>query len=190
MSEKSPTDKEKEAPLSQSQIDYDAGKEFLEKGEKAQAANAFHNALLGFEKDNDESGIANASDKLGDLCLENNDFDQALSHWQSAYDICQKTSDRLSLFSIEKKRAKLYWQWKNYEEAISRYLKIIDEYYSNNDPQGTVDTLETLSNIYLESGDKVNAADCLRTAASIHKRFKHNNFHDRLMKKAKEIENN
>jgi tetratricopeptide (TPR) repeat protein len=173
---------------SQSQLDYEGGQEFLKNGKYTEAANAFHNSLIGFQKDNDENGIANASDKLGDICLSKNNFDQALFNWDVAYKIVEKLEDRISLFSIEKKRAKLYWQWKKYEQAIPLYLKIIDEYLLDNNPQGVVDTLETLSEIHLENGDKGKAADCLRTAASIHKTFKHANFEKRLLEKAEEIE--
>lgn len=179
--------KEKEAK-SQAQLDYEGGQEFLKKGDAAQAANAFHNALLGFQQEKNVGGIANASDKLGDICFEKNDFEQAIVNWETAHKICTQESDRTSAFSIEKKRAKLYWQWKKYDQAIALYLGLLDEYHHNNNPQGSVETLETLSQIHLENGSKSKAAECLRTVASIHKNFKHVNFYKRFMERADEIE--
>jgi hypothetical protein len=65
---------------------------------------------------------------------------------------------------------------------------MIDEYSANNNPQGTVTTLETLCEIHLETGNKAGAVDCLKTAANIHKNFSHMNFHDRLMERVAAIE--
>lgn len=183
------TDEENtDIPKSQAQLDYNEGQEFLKKEETSMAANSFHNALLGFQKDNETNGIANVSDKLGDICLMKESYEQALKHWQTTYEICEKANDRISVFSIVKKRAKLYWQWKKYPEAINLHLDMLDEYSANNNPQGSVETLESLCEIYLEKEDKAKAADCLRTAAEIHKNFKHKNFYDRLMARAESIE--
>ena len=178
----------KETPQTPAQKDYAEGQEFLKNKELSMAANAFHNALIGFQKDNDQNGIANSSDKLGDICLLKDEFEKALAYWETTYDICEKASDRMSTFSIVKKRAKLYLQWQQFDKAIELHLEMLDEYSSNNNPQGSVDTLEAMSEIYLAKGDKSKAVDCLRTAAGIHKNFNHVNFHDRLMQRALEIE--
>ena len=58
---------EKATQKTQAQQDYEKGQELLQKREMPQAAAAFHNALVGFEQDGDENGVANASDKLGDI---------------------------------------------------------------------------------------------------------------------------
>ncbi len=182
-----PESKETE-PKSQAQLDYESGQKFLQEDDITQAANAFHNALISFQKDKDENGIANASDKLGDICLKKNNYDQALSNWEIAYKICEKNKDKTSLVSIVKKRANLYRQWNKLDQAIESYLDILDAYHDDNNPQGTVNTLELLSEIYLENGAKNLAIDCLRTAASIHKNFKHNSFADKLLEKATKLE--
>jgi len=48
--------------------DYNKGKELRAAGDEAQAASFFHNALVGFEQNGDDQGVANASDQLGDIC--------------------------------------------------------------------------------------------------------------------------
>jgi len=172
----------------QARQDYEAGQEFLKNSDTSQAANAFHNALIGFEQDGDENGVANASDKLADLCAEKGAIEKALEHLERAYTICNKNFDRFSLFSLEKKKAKLIRQKGDLDQAIELYLAVLDEFTALRDPQGSVDTLETLADIYIEKDDKEKAADAYRMAASIHKSFKHPAQVEELLAKAAELE--
>lgn len=173
-----------EQQKSQARQDYDKGQEHLKKQELALAAAAFHNALLGFEEDADENGVANAADKLGDVCLERKEFAKAISYFDRAYAICQRHTDRFSLFSLERKKARVYGESGDYAKAIDAYMDIIDEYNALRDPRGAVETLETLADLYLQTQEKGKAADCYRTIASIHKNYKHNNFYASYMEKA------
>lgn len=175
-------------PKTQAQQDYAQGQELVKKNEMAQAVASFHNALVGFEQDGDENGIANASDKLGDLCLEKKEYDKALSYFDKAYEICHRNYDRHSLFCLERKKAKVYDESGEYQKAIGAYVEIVDEYNALRDPRGAVESLETLAEIYLKVVEKAKAADCYRTIASIHKNYKHNNFYASYMEKAAAIE--
>ena len=177
-----------EEEKSQAQQDYESGQEFLSNNDLSQAANALHNALIGYEHENNENGIANASDKLGDICALKGDVQKAMEHYDRAYTICEKHSDRFSLFSIEKKKAKLMFDAKEYDKAIEMYLDILDEYSALRNPQGSVTTLETLADIYVKNGNKEKAADSYRMAASIHKNFKHTRHAEKLLKLADEVE--
>lgn len=47
------------------QADYQQGLQFLQDKNYSQAAMALHNALVGYEQQAKEEGIANANDKLG-----------------------------------------------------------------------------------------------------------------------------
>ncbi|MGW8160936.1 MAG: tetratricopeptide repeat protein, partial [Desulfobulbales bacterium] len=73
--------------------DYKAGREFFNQGDYAQAAMSFHNALRGFEEQGNEQGIANASDRLGDVCCAREEYKMALDHYERASDICRKEHD-------------------------------------------------------------------------------------------------
>ncbi|MFA7346468.1 MAG: tetratricopeptide repeat protein [Desulfurivibrionaceae bacterium] len=179
---------EEKEEKSQAQLDYEAGQEFLKNLEPAQAANAFHNALIAFELEGNENGVANASDKLGDICAARGDVATAMTHYDRAYGVCQKHSDRFSLFAIEKKKAKLMYDAKDYDQAIRLYSEVLDEYGALRNPQGSVDTLETLAEIYLAKGDKNRAADAYRTVAAIHKSFKHSRHAEKFLEKAAEVE--
>lgn len=180
--------KQEEKEKSQAQLDYEAGQEFLKNLEPAQAANAFHNALITFELEGNEIGVANAADKLGDICAARGDVATAMTHYDRTYAICQKHSDRFSLFSIEKKKAKLMYDAKDYEQAIRLYSEVLDEYGALRNPQGSVDTLEILAEIYLAKGDTERAADAYRTVAAIHKSFKHSRHAEKFLEKAAAIE--
>ena len=178
-----------EAPQkSQAQQDYEKGQEYLQKQELGQAAAAFHNALLGFEQNAEENGVANAADKLGDICLEKKEFAKALAYFDRAYAICQRHLDRFSLFSLERKKARVFAESEEYPQAIAAYVDIVDEYNALRDPRGAVETLETLAGVYLKVAEKAKAADCYRTIASIHKHYRHNNFYANYMEKAMSIE--
>lgn len=173
MHQKEEETQEEEKEKTQAQQDYESGQEFLKNEDLGQAANAFHNALIEYEQEKNENGIANASDKLGDICAQKGEFEKALEQYDRAYTICEKHSDRFSLFSIEKKKAKLMYDAEEYDKAISMYLDILDEYSALSNPQGSVDTLEILAEIYLKKGAREKAADAYNMAASIHRKFKH-----------------
>lgn len=171
---------------SQARLDYEAGLEFMSKGEMAQAANMFHNALVGFEQDKDINGIANATDKLGDICSERKDLSSALTHYDKVISICQDQGDSFSVFAVDKKKARLFAACGKFDDAITMYLDIVDEYNAMRNPQGTVDTLETLAEVYIAAGNRDRAADCYRTAARIHEKYKHTRHAATLLQKAEE----
>nr|MBF0223026.1 tetratricopeptide repeat protein [Desulfobulbaceae bacterium] len=176
-----------ESGKSQAQLDYEKGKEFLKENDLGQAANAFHNALIGYQQDGNENGIANIYDNLGDICLQRQEYQKAHEHFDRAYEICSKSKDRFSMFSLEQKKANLYCQSGDYDEAIKRYLEVIDEHTALRSPQGAVDALEILAGIYLKINENAKAADCYKTMASIHKGYKHHRDYEKYMKLAEEI---
>ncbi len=177
---------EKEENKSPAQQDYERGMAFLNDKESAQAAAAFHNALLGFEQDNDEKGVANASMQLADICLDREEFEQALQHCATANKICSTPEDTFSIICIKEKKAKIYSQWPNYDKAIGVYIELVEDYNKTRNPQGTVNSLETLAELYLKVNDKEKAADSYNTIARIHKSFKHVTYYHRYEKKAAE----
>jgi tetratricopeptide (TPR) repeat protein len=179
---------QKQEDKSMAQQDYDAGQKFLEDKEISQAANAFHNALIGFEQEGNENGIANASDKLGDICSEQGEIEKALEHFERAYTFCSKNFDRFSLFVLERKKAGLIYKSGDLAKALELHLDILDEYGALRNPEGSVETLGTLAEIYLKQGEKAKAADSYRMAASIHKDFKHDKHAEEFEAKAVDAE--
>jgi len=178
---------QKQDEKSQARLDYEEGLGLLQNGNTAQAANMFHNALIGFEQEKDVIGIANATDKLGDICAEHREFDKALQHYDRVISICQDQGDSISVFVLDKKKAKLHADCGKHEEAINMYLDIVDQYSAMRNPKGAVETLETLANVYIDAGNLEKAADCYRTAASIHANYKHKRHAEDLNKKADEL---
>jgi len=170
------------------QAQFEEGKGLLRKDELAPAALAFHNALLAFEEKGDQNGIANASNQLGHVCLRRLEYENALKHYQRAWEICEKQDDPMSLNALSGQLVQVYRGLKRFSEAVQLCLDMLDSYHRGNNPQGVVETLEKLAEVYLEAGEKAKAADGYRTIASIHARYKHKNIADRFMKKAQALE--
>jgi len=168
--------------------DYVAGRDFFAKGEFAQAAMAYHNALRGFEEKGDEQGIANCSDRLGDVCVAREEYGMALEHYQRAYAICEKEHDIFSLVSLNRKIASMYKRTGKLDQALDLLFTIFDHYSQLRDPKGTVEILEVIGEVYLEMGDQAKAADALRTIAGIHRNFKHVRQADEFENRAKALE--
>jgi tetratricopeptide (TPR) repeat protein len=179
---------EERKELSQAETDYQKGKEFLEENDQGQAAAFFHNALKGFEQDNDERGVARASDQLGDVCMLREEYDAALSHFTRACTICEKFNDPYSVLAVKKKMLAPLQACRRFAEAVELSLDLLDMYRANNNPAGTVELLEMLADVYVKMGKKESAADAYRTAASIHANFKHKRQSLELEEKARAIE--
>jgi tetratricopeptide (TPR) repeat protein len=169
------------------QLDYETGKKHITAGQLVEAAAAFHNALIGFEQSNNEKGIANAVNQLGDICMARSNYAQALEHFQRAYEICDTMDDPFSLLALKKKMAQGHFQLKNYDIAAATYMDILDMYRNHNNPQGAVETLDKLAEVFMEKDEPDRAADAYRTAASIHENFNHKREAQTLRDKAEAI---
>ncbi len=169
---------------SQAAADYEEGRGYLERGESAIAAVALHNALRGFEEMNNQQGIANASNQLGHACLARNEYDKALLHYLRAWDICEALDDPMSLLALARQLVETRKGLGEFRKAIDLCLFLLDNYQRNNDPQGTVNTLELMASVYIASGEHEKAADAYLTAASIHANFKHEAIAESLRQKA------
>lgn len=170
------------------QAEYLEGKGLLERNETGMAAVALHNALIGYEERGDDNGIANASNQLGNVCLQRKEFDKAIGHFKRAEEICEKLGDPISLLALSKQMIVAYTEAGQYKEAASRCLHILELYQANNNPKGTVETLEDMAEIYIKAGDNGKASDAYRTIASIHKNFKHEKMAKDFLKKAEELD--
>jgi tetratricopeptide (TPR) repeat protein len=169
------------------EAEYNQGKALLEKGETAAAAVALHNALIGFEEKHDEKGMANALSQLGLACIQRGDTDKALAHLQRAEEICRGLGDPMSLIWLAKQFIVVYTAAEQYKEAINRCLDLLDHYKANNDPKGSVEILEKIAEIYIQSGEKTKAADAYTTIASIHRNFKHVKIAESYLEKAEKL---
>lgn len=170
------------------QKEYLHGKGLLERNETGAAAVALHNALIGFEENNNENGIANASNQLGNVCMVRSDYEKAIKHFSRAEDICRKLGDPMSVLSLSWQIIEAYNKNGEYDKAVVRCLDVLDYYQANNNPKGSVEILEKMAEIYVGSGDNSKAADAFRTIASIHKNFKHEKIAAGYLEKAEEVE--
>jgi tetratricopeptide (TPR) repeat protein len=172
---------------SQAQLDFEEGRGYVERGEAALAAVSLHNALRGFEQEQDHIGIANAANQLGHACMLRQEYDKALVHYRRAWEICEEQGDTMSLLSLTRHLIEVHKGLKEYRVALDRCLDLLDTYQRNNNPKGSVEILEMMADIYVLAEEPGKAADALRTAASIHANFKHQSIADSLRKKAAQL---
>jgi len=180
--------REEEILQDPAKADYMSGRQYYSQGEYTQAAMAFHNALRGFEEQGDDQGVANASDRLGDVCLAREEYGMALDHYQRAFDICLKEEDIFSQAALNKKRAVAFRRLGKLERALDILLDLFDHHAETRNPKGTVEILEVIAEVYLEQGDGQKAADALRTIAGIHRNFKHARLAEEFEQRARAVE--
>jgi tetratricopeptide (TPR) repeat protein len=170
------------------QAEYDDGIEFLKKKDLTQAAVAFHNVLRGYQEKKHQDGIANASNQLGNVCLEKGEFEKAKEHYQRAWNICDRFEDPMSLLALSMQLVVVHRGLNESDKALELCFDMLETHNLNNNPQGTVTTMETIADIYLAQDDKAKAADTYRTIASIHTNYNHKNIAEKFSSRAKELE--
>lgn len=169
---------------SQAKIDYDQGKRFLQNEKYSEAAVTLHNALLGYEEEKNQNGVANASNQLGEVCLAKKEYEPAKKHFLRAWEICSELGDPLSLFALSKRLIVVYRGLKEYPKAVQYCFDVLEGYQANNDPQGTVAVMEQIAEIYVEDKQPEKAADTYKTIASIHRNYKHDSIASSFEEKA------
>lgn len=159
--------------LDQARKDYREGRTLLGRGDHAAAALALHNALKGFEEQADEQGIANAADRLGDVCLARGEYELAITHFQRAQVICEKGDDSFSQLALNKKMTAAYRKLEEHDKALELLFDMLEHYRLTNNPKGAVEIMIGIAEVYNEQGERTKAADTYRSIAGIHNRFKH-----------------
>jgi tetratricopeptide (TPR) repeat protein len=170
------------------QAEYDDGIEFLKQDDLTQAAAAFHNVLRSYEEKNHQDGIANAANQLGNVCLKKGEFAKARDLYQRAWDICDRFEDPMSLLALSMQLVVVHRGLNDNDKALDLCLDMLEVYDANNNPQGTVSTMETMADIYLSTNEKAKAADTYRTIASIHSNYSHKSIAEKFNDRAKELE--
>ena len=175
-------------PDDPARLEYLEARRMLDRGEYAQAAMGFHNVLRSFEERGDRVGVANAADRLGDACMGREEYAMAIANSERAYAICAEEADSASLLSLNRKLAECQRRLGQYARALSHLDDMLEHFLLNRNPKGAVETLEAMSAVYAESGDRASAAEALRTAAGIHRNFKHASAAAELTRRAEEVE--
>lgn len=175
---------DKDDGQSQAQIDYEEGRGYVERGEATLAAVALHNALRGFEEEENQEGIANASNQFGHACLMKKEYAKALIHYTRSWEICETFDDPMSLLAIARQLVQTHKGLEDYPKAIELSFYLLDSYQQNNDPKNSVDVLEKLAEVYIATGEMEKGADAYKTAASIHANFSHSKIAEEYRQKA------
>ncbi|MEW6220872.1 MAG: tetratricopeptide repeat protein [Thermodesulfobacteriota bacterium] len=168
--------------------DLAAGQAFLAKNNLGQAASALDQALRGYRQAGDHAGIANVLVRLAEVATRGGQHDQALEHLQQALRICAAEKDAMSCLYVQQRQAACLRALDRTAEATAVYLEMLDTHSGHNNPGGAVEVLVSLAETYAEAGDTAKAADAYRTAASIHRNFRHQRTAEELLQRAAALE--
>ncbi len=168
--------------------DYIKGREHYTAGDYAAAALSFHNALQGFEEQNDEQGIANAADRLGDACMGREEYEMALENYKRSKAICEKEDDSFSILSLHKKMAACYRKLDRLDKAQELLFDMLEHYQLTKNPKGAVDILTVMAEVFIQQGRISEAADACRTVSSIHANFHHRRLAEEFAQRADDLE--
>ncbi len=168
-------------------LDYVKGRAQYSAGEFTEAALSFHNALKGFEEQEDEAGVANASDRLGDTCMAKEEYGMALEHYKRAFDICEKEEDSFSTLALNKKMAASYKKLGQLDEALELLYDMLEHYQLTKNPQGVVEMLTVMAELFIQQSRIQEAADAYRTISSVHAGFKHKRLAEEFAQKAEDL---
>jgi len=180
--------REEELKKDPAKRDYLQGREQFKKGDYNSAAMSFHNALKGFEEKGDDQGVANASDRLGDVCMAKKEYAAALEHYRKAYAICEKEEDSFSTLALNKKIAAIYREQGELDKAMEILFDMVEHYQLTRNPKGMVEVMTVIAELYREKGDTQKSADTYRTVSAIHKNFKHKRMSEEFAALADELE--
>jgi len=168
-------------------LDYVKGRAQYSAGEFSEAALSFHNALKGFEEQEDEAGVANASDRLGDTCMAKEEYGMALEHYKRAFDICEKEEDSFSTLALNKKMAASYRKLGQLDEALELLYDMLEHYQLTKNPKGVVEMLTVMAELFIQQSRIQEAADAYRTISSVHAGFKHKRLAEEFARKAEDL---
>ncbi|MCW5207867.1 hypothetical protein VU10_04960 [Desulfobulbus sp. US1] len=116
------------------------------------------------------------------------DFAAALEHYRRAYAICEKEEDSFSTLALNKKIAAIYREQGELDKAMEIIFDMVEHYHLTRNPQGMVEVMAVIAQLYQEKGENQKAADTYRTVASIHKNFKHKRKAEEFTALADELE--
>lgn len=169
-------------------LDYIRGRERYTAGDFTEAASCFHNALKGFEEQEDEQGVANAIDRLGDTCMAKEEYALALDQYNRAKVFCEKEEDSFSILSLHKKMAVCHRKLGQLDETLALLYDMLEHYQLTKNPKGVVEILLVMAEVFVEMGKITEAADTYRTIASVHSGFKHQRLAEEFTKRAEDLE--
>ncbi len=168
-------------------LDYVKGRAQYSAGEFTEAALSFHNALKGFEEQEDDAGVANASDRLGDTCMAKEEYEMALEHYKRAFDICEKEEDSFSTLALNKKMAVSYRKLGQLDEALELLYDMLEHYQLTKNPKGVVEMLTVMAELFIQQSRIQEAVDAYRTISSVHAGFKHKRLADEFAQRAEDL---
>ena len=109
-----------------------------------------------YQKYNNERGLANISERLGDVLRNKNDFAAALTNYSKSMEICQRQEDQIGIANMNVKVGLTFLGKGDSENALDHLEKALTFYDSVDVPDKQAFVLAAIGQILL-SGDSEKA---------------------------------
>ena len=73
-------------------------------------------------------GVANAADRLGDVCMAKEEYAKAIDHFKRAAEICEREDDSFSILALNKKLAAAYRKQGEPEKSFELLFDMLEHY--------------------------------------------------------------
>lgn len=148
---------------------YKEGEILSNQGRSLDAIDKLKEALIVFEEEDHDKGIANACEKLGDLNCFRGNLNTALPLYQRAVAICQKNDDPVSEVILLEKIIDIYRKKNEFEKCLPYYMRALEIAEITGDAGKAGYYLTGIGDVYQRRGELKKALDAYKTALKIFK---------------------
>ena len=143
----------------------------IQSSEYEEAVHSLQRALGIFTSLHHEEGIANACYNLGLIFIRFGDYSVALDYLNRSLEIRKKNNDKIGTANCYFQIGYIYQLFKDFDNALKFYEESQALHAECKNESGLAAQLMGKSFIYIERGDKEEAAKCLEDCLEIRKRF-------------------
>jgi len=146
---------------------YEEGLVNFNRGMTLDAIKSLEQAAAICEELQDEAGIANCAEKIGDSMLVRGNFNGAITQYQRSLAICEKHNDPLGIVILIEKIIDIFRKQGELENVLSYSFYALEKLENTGDSGRTAMFISTIGDIYERQGKINEALDSYRLAHKI-----------------------
>ncbi len=140
---------------------------YSDMGMNDKSAISLMNALKGFEKEHDSSGISNTLISLGLIFSNDYNYVDAYNYTLRAFEICEKQDDKLGMSACMNNIGEIYYSREDYVTALGYFKNSLEIDKEIDDLYGIAIGLNNIGDTYLRLKDTVLALSYYQKALEI-----------------------